>query len=108
MLATTSWRAKSYANCILYFPYWFDCILARGTELYQHVLESVGLPHSSLEMHPRYGRLPDFFTSSAVLPFVKDFLIWPLVLVEASVHVVVVVSTFPFHEVGCSVTDGTL
>jgi hypothetical protein len=83
VLATTSWRAKSYANCILYFPYWFDCILARGTELYQHVLESVGLPHSSLEMHPRYGRLPDFFTSSAVLPFVKDFLIWPLVLVEA-------------------------
>jgi hypothetical protein len=38
-------------NCILYFlnllyctngKYWFDCILARGTELYQHVLESVG------------------------------------------------------------------
>jgi hypothetical protein len=38
-------------NCILYFlillyytylKYWFDCILVRGTELYQHVLESVG------------------------------------------------------------------
>jgi hypothetical protein len=38
-------------NCILYFlillyytylKYWFDCIHVRGTELYQHVLESVG------------------------------------------------------------------
>jgi hypothetical protein len=42
---------RETGNCILYFlnllyytyvNYWFDCILARGTALYQYVLESVG------------------------------------------------------------------
>jgi hypothetical protein len=54
-------RESVICNYILYFlnllyytyiKYWFDCILARGTQLYQHVLESVVgfIPHSSLEI----------------------------------------------------------
>ena len=48
----------SIVNCFHYFlnlfyytytKYWFDFILARGTELYQHVLESVGLTSWSLD-----------------------------------------------------------
>jgi hypothetical protein len=60
-------KKTTYCNCILYFLkstlLYLQKVLvwrihARDTELYQHVLESVGLTSCSLEMHSRWQFKP--------------------------------------------------